>query len=565
MKPQNNSSLTIKDYTELNLADFDEMTILYFRLSQDDGNAGDSNSILNQKLLLEKYAQEKRFKNPVFFVDDGISGTTFKRPGFETAVMQVKNGKAKTFIVKDLSRFGRDYLIVGSYTEVLFPERNVRFIAINDNVDSDKGQDDFSPLRNLFNEWYARDTSKKIKAVKHAKGNAGEKMCANPPYGYLKDPNNSKNWVVDPVASEVVKKIFEYCKNGLGPSQITRKLHANKIMTPVYHKRSLGLKSQKVISEDPYFWSDSVVCNILERQEYLGHTVNFKTYHKSYKSKKNSFNPKEKWKIFKNTHEAIIDQDTFDIVQKMRMHKRVYTKRLVHKDIPNLFAGLVFCNDCGSKHTFCPQTKNNKQLDHYKCIRYGRRINPCPDTHYIRLTVLEDLVLRDFNFLTDFVANQEQEFVRILQAQFEIESSEKLTKDKSKLRKLKRRNLTLDTIVQNLYEDKISGNLTTERFVKLAENYDIEQAEITRNIEKLTKNLNSESEKIQDIEKFMRIAKKHLNLTQLTPSIVNELIDKIIIHKPTANGQERNSKRVQQIDIHYRFVGMVGDVTDKLS
>lgn len=561
MKPQNTSSLIIKDYTQVNLNDFDEITVLYCRLSQDDGNAGDSNSILNQKLLLEKYAEEKRFKNPVFFVDDGISGTTFKRPGFEMAIEQVKNGKAKTFIVKDLSRFGRDYLIVGSYTEVLFPERDVRFIAINDNVDSDKGQDDFSPLRNLFNEWYARDTSKKIKAVKHAKGNAGEKMCANPPYGYLKDPNNSKNWVVDPVAAEVVKQIFEYCKDGLNACEIARKLQADKVMTPVHHKRNLGLKAQRVITTDPYFWSNSVVFNILDRMEYLGYTVNFKTYHKSYKSKKYTPNPKEKWKIFKNAHEAIIDLETFEVVQKMRQHKRV--NKIKRTDAKNLFAGLVYCSDCGNKHTFCPQKRDEKILDHYKCSRYAQRVEPCENTHYIRESVLEEIVKADFFQLTSYLKNHETEFAQILLEKFEVENAQKLNSDKSKLQKLEFRNAKLDTIIQNLYEDKLSGELTAERFVKLAQNYENEQTEICETILKLKQELDGKIETRKGIERFIKIAKQHLTLETLTTSVVNQLIDKIVVHNPSVKGNGRTGGRVQQVDIHYRFLGVIGDLTKK--
>ena len=421
-------TLTTINSSELS-SSLTDITILYARLSQDDGSLGDSNSIVNQKNMLEMFAQDNGMKNLVFFVDDGISGTTFKRPAFEQAIELVNQGRVKNFIVKDLSRFGRDYLKVGMFTEMMFPEKDIRFIAINDNVDSNNEDDNtLAPFRNMFNEWYARDCSKKIKAVKHAKGNAGEKMNANPPYGYMKDPNNRKNWIIDELAAKIVKRIFNEYVRGLSLTQIANRLKSEEVLTPASHKMSLGIKARETPSGNPCWWSaDSVGC-ILKRQEYCGHTVNFKTYKKSYKTKKYLFTSEEKRKVFYGTHERIIDQETFDLVQSMRESGR--RRRTKHNRV-GLFSGIAHCVDCGSRHRFSASQK------YYACAGSKSRVIDCNNSHGIGEEMLSKVVLNDFNRISQFVIKHEKEFVESMQKQFELSNAKTVKQDKLALEKAK--------------------------------------------------------------------------------------------------------------------------------
>ena len=371
---------------ETMLRQSDKITALYCRLSRDDELQGDSNSIVNQKAILSKYAKENHFSNTAFFVDDGYSGTNFNRPSWGELLERIENGEVATLIVKDMSRLGRDYLKVGFYTEVLFVEKGVRFIAINNGIDSANQQDsDFTPFLNIINEWYAKDTSKKIRAVMKSKGEAGEYLCTNPPYGYMKDPDNKKKWIVDGEAAEIVKRIFALCLDGYGPSQIARILKEDKVITPTIHFQQTGRATRNTPPDNLYDWDNKTVAGILERPEYQGHTVNFKTYKQSYKSKKTCYNPEEKWLVFENTHEAIIDADTWARVQELRKNKR----RPTRTGKTNMFSGIVRCADCGEKLYYCTSKNFEARQDHFVCSTSRLKGKEVCSTHFIRAVVLE--------------------------------------------------------------------------------------------------------------------------------------------------------------------------------
>ena len=550
----NNSTLTIKEYTEVDLTNLKDITVVYCRLSQDDGNTGDSNSIINQKKILNEEIAKKQLFNPIYFIDDGISGTTIQyRPAISKAIELVEMGKVKNFLVKDLSRLARNYLDAGRLTEITFPDNDVRFIAVSDGIDSDYQTDNDAnllPLKSLFNDWYSRDTSKKIRAVKQAKAKAGERMTTNAIYGYKKDPNNSKNWIVDPVAAEIVKRIFNEAKSGKSLPKIARALIEDKVETPSQRRVSLG-DAPTARSYSPYGWHRDTIVKILSRMEYLGHTVNGRTRKKSYKDKKQIWLPKEDWLIFKDTHEAIIDQDTFDIVQKMRQHKRVMGSPRFEAGHENLFAGLVFCGTCGHKHYYCAFEKNGTNLDHYKCSKYSRTFDRCDNPHYIRKSDLEELVLLELNSLINQIQFDEGEFMKKLEHKFKIESSKQTNMQRQKLLNDERRFEEFDQIIQRLYEDNLVRKLSDDRFIKMSQNYELEQSRLKDSIYIVKQKLSMQENQSMDISRFMQRIHKYTKITELSVEIVNELIDKIIIHKP--EGNKRN--RILKIEIHYNFIG----------
>lgn len=552
-----NRTLTISDYKQVDTSKLSDITVIYCRLSQDDGLDGDSNSIINQKnILLDVVAREK-LPNPVLFVDDGFSGTNFDRPAISEALRLVENRQVSNFIVKDLSRLGRSYIKVGQLTEITFPSFDVRFIALNDGVDSNKPNESnsiFLPIKSLMDEMYAADTSKKIRAVVQAKAKAGERVTTNPPYGYLKDSNNPKNWIIDPVASEVVKRIFQEAKSGKSLSEIAKGLENDKIFKPDRHRIEIGLKSissSPNVETLPYFWTRETLSAILGREEYLGHTVNLRTRKKSYKDKRKVDNPKEDWLIFKNTHEAIIDQETFDIVQKMRSHKRSnqrYKNRAGHE---NLFAGLVFCGTCGRKHYFCPQEKNGLNHDHYKCSGYRKPIDGCENPHYIQKSALIEIVSDKLRQTIQECQLDQETFLKKLEQQSQAQLNKDNKRQRQQLQKDKYRSKEIDSIIQKLYEDNLLGKISDERFVKLSQSYEEEQRQLQTSISDLTEKLTKQQEDSLNISKFMARISKYTELPELTVEIVNELIDKIVIHKPTCT--KRN--RIIQIDIYYNFIG----------
>lgn len=519
-----------------------ELTILYCRLSQDDGTNGDSDSITNQKAMLEKFARENHLTQTRFLVDDGYSGTNFNRPGFQEALNLVNDGKVKNFVVKDLSRFGRSYAEVALYTDIMFPKLDIRFIAINDGVDSEKqdaNEIDFAPFRNVFNEFYAKDTSKKIRSVKRAKGLAGERLSSHAPFGYMKDPKDRNHLLVDDKAALVVNKIFKYCINGLGPRKIATELRREQIPTVLEYKNK---------TTDPLCcWNCSSVVKILERPEYMGHTVNFKTHTKSYKDKRKIQNSPNDWAVFKNTHEAIVDEETFQLVQKMRQKRRRNTKA----NRVGLFSGLVYCADCGHRHYFCTGKSVSLNQERYVCSGFQSRHVTCDNAHYIREIKLTEFVLKDINEKISFVKHYEQQFSALLAKKAMTDQKRGHQQAERRLNEAVRRNDELNVIIKRIYEDNIIGKLTDERFSILLKDYELEQNFLKQEITELQSALSRQKEETKNTQKFLTIVRKYTSLQQLTPSIVNELIDHVEIHRP----DKSSSKRVQQIDIYYNFVG----------
>ena len=556
-----NRTLTISDYRQVDTSKLSDITVVYCRLSQDDGLDGDSNSITNQKKILLDVVARENLSNPILFVDDGFSGTNFDRPAISEALRLVENRQVSNFIVKDLSRLGRSYIKVGQLTEITFPSFDVRFIALNDGVDSNKPNEPnsiFLPIKSLMDEMYAADTSKKIRAVVQAKAKAGERVTTNPPYGYLKDSSNPKNWIIDPVANEVVKRIFQEAKSGKSLSEIAKGLENDKIFKPDSHRIEIGLKSissSPNVETLPYFWTRETLSAILRREEYLGHTVNLRTRTKSYKDKRKVDNSKEDWLVFKNTHEAIIDQETFDIVQKMRSHKRSnqrYKNRIGHE---NLFAGLVFCGTCGRKHYFCPQEKNGLNHDHYKCSGYLKPIDGCENPHYIQKSALIEIISGKLRQTIQEAHFNQEAFLKKLEQQSQAQFTRDNKRQHQQLQKDEQRSKEIDTIIQKLYEDNLLGKISDERFMKLSQSYEEEQKQLQTSISDLTEKLAKQQEDNLNISKFMARISKYTELPELTVEIVNELIDKILIYKPT--GTKRN--RIIQIDIYYNFIGKLNN------
>lgn len=556
-----NRTLTISDYKQVDTSKLSDITVVYCRLSQDDGLDGDSNSITNQKKILLDVVVRESLSNPILFVDDGFSGTNFDRPAISEALRLVENRQVSNFIVKDLSRLGRSYIKVGQLTEITFPSFDVRFIALNDGVDSNKPNETnsiFLPIKSLMDEMYAADTSKKIRAVVQSKARAGERVTVNPPYGYLKSPNNPKNWIIDPVASEVVKRIFQEAKSGKSLSEISKGLENDKIFKPDRHRIEIGLKSissSPNVEILPYFWTRETLSAILGREEYLGHTVNLRTRTKSYKDRRKVDCPKEDWLIFKNTHEAIIDQETFDIVRKMRNHKRSnqrYKNRAGHE---NLFAGIVFCGTCGRKHYFCPQEKNGLNHDHYKCSGYRKPIDGCENPHYIQKSALIEIVSGKLRQTIQEIHFDQEAFLKKLEQQSQAQFSKDSKRQQLQLQKDEHRSKEIDSIIQKLYEDNLLGKISDERFVKLSQSYEEEQKQLQASISDLTEKLAKQQEDSLNISKFMARISKYTELPKLTVEIVNELIDKIVIQKPT--GTKRN--RIIQVDIYYNFIGKLNN------
>ena len=524
----------------------EEITALYCRLSQDDKQEGDSNSIINQKKILKKYALDRGYTNIQFYIDDGVSGTTFNRAGFQSMIADVEAGKVKRVIVKDMSRLGRDYLQVGMYTEIFFPEHDVHFIAVNDGVDSNQEDNEFTPFRNIINEWYAKDTSKKISAVKRSKGMAGEHIGSHPPYGYMKNPENKKEWIIDEEAAEVVREIFRLCVGGYGPTRIAHILTERKILCPTYYALEKGGKPRTALPADKYTWNGPVVAKILDRMDYLGHTVNFKTHVKSYKVHKTIYNSPDQWKVFEGTHEAIIDKETFEIVQKIRAGKRRPTRM---GEMP-MFSGLLYCADCGRKLSFHRKADEPAEKHHYLCENYRSNTANCT-MHYIRNVVVERIVLENLKEVIQYVSNYEDEFVRMVMDSDMRQRNRELSQKKKRLAEIQKRIGELDTIFQRIYEDNIIGKLSDERFMKMSKRYEDEQHTLQTEADEIQSELQQEEKKSVDVKRFLAIVKKYTDLTELTPEILREFIDKIIVHAP----DKSSGRRLQEIEIIYNHIG----------
>lgn len=522
----------------------DNITALYARLSQEDALDGESNSIANQKKILLKYAMDNGFPNPTFFIDDGVSGVTFDRPGWNEMIGLSEAGKVKTVIVKDMSRMGRDYLKVGYYTESFFAERDIRYIAINDGVDSDKGDNDFTPFRNLFNDFYARDTSKKIRAVMRSKGNAGEHLCTNPPYGYRKDPADKKNWIVDEEAAEVVKRIFDLCIAGKGPMQIAKMLTADKVLTVKAH---YAKQNGRTMPDNPYRWSVESIRGILERPEYTGCTVNFKTHSKSHKLKKRLQNAPENQRIFLNTQPAIIEEQVFERVQELRANKRRPAKQAERQ---GLFSGLLYCADCGSKLHFATGKNMTPEQDCYRCSKYKSNTGDCT-MHYIREETLKLFVLQRIFDVTAMFFDDIQSFQNMVYQQRFEEAEKAVKRQKKELEQARKRIAELDRIFKRIYEDDINGTISHERFLKLSAEYEAEQKELTEFVKVGQAAVDTYEQDRTDFDSFAAVIRKYVGIRELTPAIVNEFVKKIIVHAPDKSSGHRR----QKIEIVWNFIG----------
>ena len=527
-------------------ARMEKWTALYCRLSRDDDNEGDSNSIQHQKQILEKYAKDHSITNYKFYVDDGYSGTSFNRPGFQEMLADIEAGYVDCVIVKDMSRFGRNYLEVGMYTEIMFPDKDVRFIAINDGVDSARDDNDFTPFRNIINEWYAKDTSKKIRAVFRAKGLSGKRLSTQTPYGYLKGENGQL--IEDTETAPVVRLIFRLAVEGNGPGKIDRILREKQIVTPgtlEFHRTG---RTSRYNPEFPYQWHESTVVNILEQKDYLGNTYNFKTTKKSYKSKKVIRNPEEKQVVFENTHVALIDQETWDLVQKARQSRRRPTKM---GDM-GMFSGMVYCADCGNKLHLCRTKSWDRSLDNYVCGTYKRRRGEC-SAHYIRSTVLETLVLDNLQKVIAYVRDYENDFVQQVTENKAAEQMQMLSVSKRQMEQQMRRIAEIDNIIKRLYEDNLNGKLSDSRFSKMSADYEQEQRTLENSNAELKCMVDTCEEQSLNIKSFLKCVRKYTEPCELTPDMLHELVEKIIVYAP----DKSSGHRTQQIDIYYNFVGKI--------
>ena len=527
-------------------ARMEKWTALYCRLSRDDDNEGDSNSIQHQKQILEKYAKDHSITNYKFYVDDGYSGTSFNRPGFQEMLADIEAGYVDCVIVKDMSRFGRNYLEVGMYTEIMFPDKDVRFIAINDGVDSARDDNDFTPFRNIINEWYAKDTSKKIRAVFRAKGLSGKRLSTQTPYGYLKGENGQL--IEDTETAPVVRLIFRLAVEGNGPGKIARILREKQIVTPgtlEFHRTG---RTSRYNPEFPYQWHESTVVNILEQKDYLGNTYNFKTTKKSYKSKKVIRNPEEKQVVFENTHVALIDQETWDLVQKARQSRRRPTKM---GDM-GMFSGMVYCADCGNKLHLCRTKSWDSSLDNYVCGTYKRRRGEC-SAHYIRSTVLETLVLDNLQKVIAYVRDYENDFVQQVTENKAAEQMQMLSVSKRQMEQQMRRIAEIDNIIKRLYEDNLNGKLSDSRFSKMSADYEQEQRTLENSNAELKCMVDTCEEQSLNIKSFLKCVRKYTEPCELTPDMLHELVEKIIVYAP----DKSSGHRTQQIDIYYNFVGKI--------
>lgn len=520
----------------------DKITALYCRLSQDDMLQGESNSITNQKAILKKYAEDNGFQNMAYYVDDGVSGTTFDREGFKAMMADIENGKVGTVITKDLSRLGRDYLKTGEYIEIIFPDYDVRYIAINDGVDTFKSENELMAFKNIFNDWYARDTSKKVRAVFKAKGQSG-KPLSYPIYGYKQSETDKNLWVIDEEAAEVVRKIFRLCIEGYGSTQIARILTEDGIPTSTAYAlsqgRAYGRKDAKL-----HRWCGETIAGILGKFEYIGHTVNFRTRIKSYKIKKLVRNPQENWLIFENTHEPIITQQEFDLVQELRKNKR----RLQKHNEANPFSGMVYCADCGKKMYLCRAKNLTENEEHMKCSTYSSDKDAC-SAHFIRTVVLKEIVLNELNKLLATVKENEDEFVQAAMNSSVQKQSSKLAKAKKTLKQAEKRIVELDSLFTRLYEDNVSGKISDERFAIMSKGYEDEQKNLKATVAELTAYIDTAEQKSSDVTAFIKVVHKYEHITELTPEIMHELIEKIVVHAP----DKSSGHRTQQINIYYRF------------
>ena len=540
----------LKEETEM-LRATEKITALYCRLSQEDANEGDSNSITNQKDILLRYAKEHRFPNPTFFVDDGYSGTNYDRPGFQQMLSEIEAGKVVVVLTKDLSRLGRNSSLTGLYINFTFPKYSVRYIAINDHfdtIDPNSTDNDVAGIKNWFNEFFAKDTSRKIRAVQKAKGERGVPLTTNVPFGYRKDPEDRTKWIVDEAAALVVKRIFKLCMEGRGPMQIAKLLQAEKVLNPTSYKRREGIKSPSPETADPYHWNTNTVVHILERRDYTGCTVNFKTYTNSIWDKKQRETPIEKQAVFYNTHPAIIEQEVFDKVQQIRKqrHRRTKTGK------SSLFSGMVYCADCGAKMRYCTTNYFEKRQDHFVCANYRSNTGSC-SAHFIRAVVLEELVWMHMKAVIFYVTRYEKHFRAVMEQRLRMSSEEAIRGYKTQLAQAERRLAELDRLFIRIYEDNVSGRITDERFSLMSKTYEDEQAQLKVDIHRLRQEIEVQERQIEDLEKFIQRVHKYEDLQEMTPYALRELVKGIYIEAP----DKSSGKRRQGVRISYDLVGFV--------
>ena len=542
----------------MQLTDYTGIAGLYTRLSRDDGTDSESNSIANQKRLLSQKAKELGFTNVKFYVDDGYTGTNFNRPGFQELLDDIEMGYVTAVIVKDLSRLGRDYVSVGYYTDNYFPEHNIRFIAVNDMVDSDEGENEIAPFKNIMNEMYARDISRKIRSSNRIRGNLGEPL-AQPPYGYMKSPENKKKWIIDPDASQVVKSIFRMCIEGKGNEAIAHVLQVNKVFIPMAYWHSKGLnRGGKQMPADPYRWSKTTVRKILTQQEYCGDVINFKTYSKNFKNKKRLMNAEENWKIFKDVHEPIIEREVFELVQEnlLKVKRRAPKPENAKKHI---FSGLIRCGDCGSNMRYHTNT-TNKDIHYFSCGNYIKDTRGnCPTRHYIRSDALEQIVLLELKHLANFLKYDEERLAEILERKSNKDLYEETRYLEGELQKALTRQQKVSNLYEKLYEDNAEGKVTDEWFTHMSHKYEMERTELKWKISELRKKLSSTQETTKGKEIFLNAVRSFMEMENLTAPLAKELIDHIDVYE--AEGKGKN--KTQRIVIYYRFVGYI-ELPDKI-
>ena len=527
----------------------DVTAFLYERLSRDDNLEGESYSIGNQKKLLAKVAKEKGYTNLVHFLDDGISGVTMDRPGFVEMIRQLEQGKAAAVFVKDLSRLGRNYIEVGRLTEEFFPNHDIRLVAVSDNIDTAEGENELAPIRNLFNEWYARDISKKRRISNKIKGNAGEPM-GQPPYGYIKDPNDPKHWIVDDEAAQVVRRVYSMTLEGFGTEQIAAQLEKDDVLTPRAYWLTKGIKRPgKGKQQPPTKWNSSTITKILSLQEYCGDILNFKTYSKSYKNKKRIDNDRENWVVFQDVHEAIIERAVYEQVQQKRGKIR---KRRTNNGEHNMFSGLLVCADCGSNLHF-HFNQGNPEIKYFNCSNYKGNRGTCTSTHYVRVDFLEEVVLGEIRRLTKFASLYEDEFVKaVIGHSQQAEQTDRKLKEKE-LRTLLARDEELDGLFERIYEDNVSGKLSDDRFSKMSRRYEDEQKELAEKIKKLRSEIEKQSSRSMTTDMFIGLVRKYTRARKLTPRMLNELIEKIEVF----NAEKIDGVWEQRLRIHYNCVGTI--------
>ena len=527
------------------------ITALYCRLSRDDGAEGESNSIANQKKLLAKYAKEHGFTNTKFYVDDGYTGTNFNRPGFQQMLEDMEMGYISTVIVKDSSRFGRNYLEVGQYTDYYFPEHNIRFIAINDCIDSENGEDDFSAFRNVMNEMYAKDISRKVRSSHRLRGNAGEPL-APPPYGYVKDPENKKKWIIDPDAAEIVRRIFRLCIEGNGNETIARILQDDKVLVPQAYWQSKGMsRGGKKTQPNPYKWCKTTIAKMLEQQEYCGDIINFKSYSKSFRNKTRVENPKENWAIFKDVHEPIIDRETWERVQELTKNSK--RRKPKSADVKkSIFTNLLYCGDCGHKLWF-NINKQNPSIRFYSCSNYKGLRGTCESTHYVREDSLEQVVKMELFKLATYLDHDEDAFAELLEHKTNKDSMAERKAAESALAAATARSQELLRLYERVYEDNVNGKVTDDWFMRLSHKYEVEQEELKKQMFDLKNKIERLDTAQNSSGSFIRAIRKFMTMQTLTPVVLQELIDKIDVFPIEGTGKNRT----QRLVIHYRFVGCI--------